>query len=249
MGRFIPQVPPRCGPDLQLLEPLEGVLQELLEVDQRTYARSPMRCFGLEARVVHFLTEGEGPIQGVNPRKILIRPSVEPIIFSYWNRFKKWSIDDDSVLSLAGCLCGREIKYRTSIAASLPNDIWESALYPSPDIAGNWLSSLPTPREDSQILEGLSAAFHVLASFVCYHPLEDGNGRVGRALFQGALARCLGLSSPMLAVTPLVCFNAAAVIRGHRRLGAEGDWTEFVQAYHIILRDSLLYHKRVEEYL
>lgn len=217
-------------------------MRGLLEIDAKVYASCPTRCFGLEARVAHFLTESEPAVRGANPRKILIRPAFEPVAFSYWDRFINWSLDDDAIAAMAGCLCGREVDYRTSTGASLPNDLGESALYPAPEIARSWRESMPMPVKGMSLLDSLSVALHALAAFVCLHPLSDGNGRVGRALFQGALARSLGLSCPMLALTPHTSLHSRAIARGLRRLGADGDWSDVVAAYHKVLEGSLEFH-------
>lgn len=240
---------PDAPPEISLLVPLEPTLRELLEIDRRMYAGSPTRSFGLEARVCHFLTAGSAIPPEINPRQLLIRPAPEPIIYSYWERFTDWSLDDDSVAALASCLCGRDLGYRTSTCATLPGKRGLSALYPEASIATRWLSSLPLPPQGSDVLDGLSAAFYAFASAVLHHPLVDGNGRFGRALFQGVLARTLGLSSPMLALGPLTYVNKPAISQGWTRLGAEGDWSELVDAYHAVLGGCLSYHREVADLL
>lgn len=239
--RFIAVQPPKLGPSKDLMRPLEPTLYELLDIDRRIYAPSPVRSFGLEARVAHFLTETASVRPELNPRQLLIRPAPEPIVFSYWERFTQWSMDDDAFISLASCLCGRELGYRTAMGATLPNTEGVSTLYPEPSIAARWLERI-SPPQNMNILEGFSEALLAYVSMTTDHPFTDGNGRVGRAIFQGVLARTVGLSSPMLALGAFSYLHKYELKSGMVQIGTEGDWTNFIKTFHVILKSCVEYH-------
>lgn len=117
-----------------------------------------------------------------------------------------------------------------------------SAVYPSATIARTWDQATPTPAAGSNVEDALHDAFLAMGSFVNHHPLNDGNGRVGRGLFQGALARAVGLSCPMLGLTPFLLFQRQDVLRGWFTLGKDGDWTLLVHAYQRAMQGCLDHH-------
>lgn len=53
-----------------------------------------------------------------------------------------------------------------------------------------WLND--TARDGKNPLPALSRAGIAHLHFVCIHPFEDGNGRIGRAIAEKALSQCLG---------------------------------------------------------
>lgn len=230
----------QIGPSESVLSPLVSTLQDMLSLDRRLYRSAVSSCFGLELRVAFALTE-DGKADGGNPRELMLRPAVEPILYSYWDRFRAWALDDESVAALAGCLCGRAVTHRKSFAATLPNSQGLSAIYPPPELARRWREIIPSPTTGAGMMQALHDAFVVMGLFVNLHPLEDGNGRVGRALFQGALARAVGLSCPMLALTPFLYSQKQDVLRGWFALGNDGDWTELVGAYGRAMRACVDY--------
>lgn len=246
---YIHLKPPINFPPIDIIRPLTNVLSDLLAIDRDLYSISPARCFGLEARVAYYYSEILDCSPELNPRQHLIRPAPEPVVYSYWERFKSWTFDESSVSALASCLCGRDLRYRDAVAASLPNRHGVSVLYPEPAIATRWLSFMPPPPRGTEVLEGLAAAFAALASLILHHPLTDGNGRFGRALFQGVLARTVGLSAPMLALGPLISINRPAEIRAWVALGTQGDWGGLVETYHAALKGCLSYHRKEAEFL
>ena len=240
---FLDLIPPKSGPSPEIVAPLVPLLQELQEFDLKLFASDPVRTFGLEARVCHFLTEIEPRRTGLNPRHLLIRPAPEPVMYSHWNRFSSWAVDDASVIDLASCLAGRQVSYRQSTAASFPNSRGRSSRFPGADVSTKWISTLPDVAKGIQPSDGLSCAFHVLGSLVLNHPLEDGNGRCARAFFQGALARTIGLSGPMLALGPAVYARGSEMLPGWLRLGTSADWSALVSAYQGAFIDVLTYFR------
>lgn len=241
-NRSVPVTPPRDRPALSLLLPMEGTVERLLEIDQRRYASRPELSFGLESRATFRLSSATTETAELNPRTFWLRPPAEPATFSYWRRFQDWTVEDSSAIELAGCLAGKAQGYRTAPSASLPDGDGVRRTYPDADQACDWLRSLPKPERGCSTLDGLASAFHAFATLVLNHPFPDGNGRFGRALFQGVLARTLDLTCPMLPLGPFTYVRGRAVVAGWIALGVRHDWGELTRTYALVLRDVLDFH-------
>lgn len=232
---------PLGPPPLQLLNPLCETLEELLALDRQIYSGNPSLAFGLELKAIFDLPEWTG--SGPNPRTLLMRPATEPVIFSYWDRFRSWSFEDESAISLASCLYGRSIEYRRGPAATFADKSGRRT-FPDPAIARNWLSSIQPPPAQLNAVESLSAALHAMALVILNHPFEDGNGRFGRAVFNGVLARSSGLSAPILALGPYSYINWEQILHGWIELGTTNHWSSIVNAYADVLSSSLEFNRR-----
>ncbi|KAK0351400.1 hypothetical protein LTR94_025102, partial [Friedmanniomyces endolithicus] len=187
---------------------------------------------------------GEDPSEP-RVRSLLLRPAPEPILHSYRDRFRLWSIDDPSVIALASCLLGRPTAYRTTSCGTHVDPDGYRQVFPPPEIAVKWLDHQAPLPEGGDILEALVAAFSVLAAVVLYHPFPDGNGRVGRALFHGALVRVLGLNCPLIPLGPFTYVRGRAVMEAWVALGMEGDWVPLIRAYEAALADVVELHQRL----
>lgn len=236
--------PPKSGPSAEQLHLIKPLLEELLAIDRAHYRSDPSRAFGLEARFVHFIAGDEGASKRDGARHVLLRPAPEPILYSYWGRFARWEVDSSSILAMASCLCGRDIAFRDTRGATFPNESGVSVFYPPADSARTWLARLPRPKAGMDLLTACTTAFGCLGAFVLEHPLTDGNGRTGHALFQGILARSVGMSSPMLALGVLTAIRKTDIVRAWIQLGVDGDWTDLLGVYQNVLEDCLTLHHR-----
>ena len=234
--------PPKTAPSTDEVWPLLDLLEQIIEIDKRTYKSHPDQCFGLETRIAHWLTKDEASVPLENPRQVMLRPASEPIIYSYWNRFLLWDLDDGCIKDMARCLCAQDITYRQGLSATHPSRLGLSVIYPPASESNNWLSLVPQVPTETSRIDALKLAFMTMAIFVLHHPLVDGNGRVGRAIFQGVLGRTCGLSCPMLAIAPFAIANKREVIGGWMELGRSGGWARLVDAYRKIFCERIKYH-------
>lgn len=233
---------PTEPPPLSLVEPLISTMERLLEIDAAVYARCPEQTFGLEAKAAYILTDSGRSSLKHNPKAFWIRPAPEPPILSYWDAFKSWSLDDHSVCELASCLYGRPVAYRTAPSTSNADDKGFKRGYPPASEAALWLETMADPPRHCSVSEGLAAAFYAMATFVLYHPFADGNGRFGRALFQGTLARCVDLKTPMLPIGAFSYASGDILLQAWIQLAQTGSWKPFVAGYSDILRQILTFH-------
>ena len=78
-----------------------------------------------------------------------------------------------------------------------------------PEMKGfiTWFNS--TSPNGKTVLPALTRAGIVHLRFVCIHPFEDGNGRIGRAVAEKALAQCLGRPSLIALSTSMEKYRKA----------------------------------------
>lgn len=238
--------PPPLAPGRDEMTAASRSLEALLKID-RNLADRPDAVFGLEARAAYHLSQrGEDPLEPA-VRSLLLRPAPEPILHSYRDRFLTWSIDDDSMVSLASCLIGRPTAYRTTPCATHVDPEGYRQIFPPAEVSAKWLDRQPSPPTKGDIPDALVAALTALATTVLHHPLPDGNGRVGRALFHGALVRVLGLNSPLIPLGPFTYARGRAVMAAWVALGVDGDWSPLIRTYEAVLADVVDLHLQLVE--
>jgi hypothetical protein len=200
-------------------------ITERIRVLSDLYTSDPVRTFGLEARCAYRVANRTDSAPAPYYR-FGLRPPAEPAVFSLYPRFHDWALNEDAITNLASCLVGQSVMVRKAGMRTTLAREGATATFPEPwEIAG-WrerLLSAPGLITDPFLL-----ACYVYAELVLSHPLTDGNGRAGRALFQGALVRALRLSAPCLPLGVSSYLNRAE----HRlvliRLGSGGRWEPFI---------------------
>ena len=220
-------------------------LDRRLERLNARYARAPWRCFGNEARSALLFRAGVhlpvdqafvGPTDYPQPSldRFLIRPSIEPIIYSNWHRFDSWNIDDPWALDLTAALIGRKAGHRLHSAGKPPFGDLPAMAYAPLDQAGGWLEAVNAARHRSD-LTPLRAAALIHAIVILYHPMDDGNGRLARAMFHGALRSLAGIDAPFLSLGPVSYILSYYLLGLTRRLSQSGDWAAYLDgAYHVM---------------
>ncbi len=195
------------------------------------------RCFGLELRRGYrCLLDGEHRRQaGDRPadaevcrrslRELMVRPAVEPVALSYWRRFVHARLDLPSLVELAAGLAARPVPLSPVAMATRPLPGFPRVEFEPPDQARLWLDKLGAAER--AVGHALDWPVYAYAQVVLSHPLTDGNGRLARAVLQGALARRLGLRAPALALAPACYLKRRRITQALAALSATGDWPAF----------------------
>ena len=82
-------------------------------------------------------------------------------------------------------------------------------------------------------LPPVAHAIAILFETLVVHPLQDGNGRLARLLFQGSLRRTLGLRSPVFPLGPAFAANRRFLLSAYLAWHLDhepGPLVHFVQA-------------------
>lgn len=209
-------VPFEAGPVLERIRRLSDL-----------YAAEPVRTFGLEARCAYRVATRTASAPAPYER-FGLRPPAEPAGFSLHRRFQDWALTEGAITNLASCLAGEAITVRTGGITTTPARVGATALFPSPAAFAGWrerLISAPDLIADPFVL-----ACYVYAELVLSHPLTDANGRTGRALFQGALVRTLGLSAPCLPLGVASYMTRTEHRQALIALGSGGEWAPFLDS-------------------
>lgn len=170
-------------------------------------------------------------------RRFATRPAAEPILEMFSARFQQWALDDMSMRNLTCYLVGQTVTPRSGMMRILPEKSGLVSRFPSADIAAGWLARLNDDYASIQNI--LSASCYAYASAVLNHPFSDGNGRLGRALFQASLWRRLTGDLPILPFGPATYVRRDVLRQALVGLGTDGDWEPFVDAMASILETAL----------
>lgn len=202
---------------------------------------SPDQTFGQELRTAFAFSQGSSisPTSGAISRlpMFYLRPACEPILYRFWEPLRSWSITDALCDDMASCLTGQPNRRRLSASQSVPGRDGRRTIFIDPGAVHGWLDALEILNTAD--LDALSFASAVSAATVVHHPYEDGNGRVARALFQGALASRGVLKTPSIALGPASYRHSEALITAIRSLGVEGDWTSLLGVVGHMIRDTV----------
>lgn len=166
-------------------------------------------------------------------RRALLRPAVEPVLLSWWPALARGSIDIDQARAIASALTGA---YTFRPRARMRNRGDETGFVYFADVrqANHWGRYIE--RSGQYLSDPIDQALYAYAATILCHPLSDGNGRLGRALALGALARIGVLTQPSLPLGPLFNCNSILVERELARLSESGAWRDFFDALRPLLR-------------
>lgn len=78
---------------------------------------------------------------------------------------------------------------------------------------------------------GFAQAFVAMAMLLSIHPLDDGNGRLARAVMQAVLAKRGILHGPVLPLGPVIKLNDYVHAGAFRAVALHGDWEKLLHFY------------------
>lgn len=224
-------------------ERARAIEQRIRALDS-TLQECPHRSYGLEIRLAGAILHGSIPREqlvldghpraGTGPRplrRLLLRPSPEPIVHSYWESLGGSRQPIERISRLASCLYSDERRLRTTSAttARTPADPLRFR-YPEAQAVVGALERR-AERERGEGVSALQWAFCRFVDFNVAHPFTDGNGRTARALLVLDLAGSLGLRTPCLPLAPIAYLSSPAFCHYYRVLGVEGAWHEFYRLF------------------
>lgn len=147
-----------------------------------------------------------------NVDHLLARPPSEIAARQLWRDLASDSVNVEGLRFMARLLGGSEC-IRQGEATTAPFSSGQVIQYANAAcVAGRLASLLEGLKCPSGSLPPLLAAIGVLFEFLILHPFQDGNGRLARLLFQGALHQSIGLSLPVAPLGPAFGRNRARVI-------------------------------------
>lgn len=178
-------------------------------------------------------------------RGLLLRVAPEPLLLSCWSAFRELNIGEEMLRRLASALYGAPVTRLNGWAVSRPDKHGVRARYPDASNVADWCATLPAPTPNATSVRALQDAFAIMAHIVLSHPYDDGNGRLGRAMFQASLARSLGLHAPILPLGPGLHKRADRAAAPWCRLGAHGEWDDLCALYAEIIEEAVVTIKRL----
>lgn len=166
---------------------------------------------------------------------LLVRPALEPIACSYWKRFDSFDLDDKVALVIASTLAGRRLVYRRGPATgrSQRGDVTFEPI----EVAAQWLAKIAAATKRQELLAALP--MYAFAQTIMAHPFSDGNGRFARLMVHAALARCMGLRLPEIALAPAFYRRATVLGGAVTMLSESGDWPPFNAIFLSVLEDAV----------
>lgn len=111
--------------------------------------------------------------------------------------------------------------------------------------AGLWLEACCLARNRSE-LGPLETASLVHAIVILYHPMNDGNGRLARAMFHGALRNRAGIDAPFLALGPISYVLSYHLLVLTRTLSQSGDWATYLHGVYDVIRIAIENQELIE---
>jgi hypothetical protein len=200
------------------------------------YMDHPEACFGAEARAAFRLRGQAGQRFPID--RFMLRPPLEPVVLSYWDRFRARGFTQDAATALVSALSGAVVRPRTEGAVTRAQRGSEPTWrYPDPDHAAGWLDRLYSlePDEDAPFIYAAGCFAEVVRS----HPYPNGNGRLGRAFFHGALAEVMGLTCPFLPLGPAMYLHAETLTQSLRTATRTNAWRDYHRSVSVILREAM----------
>lgn len=169
--------------------------------------------------------------------KPLFRPSIEPILRSYWPLFEKWRLADITLRSLAAALVGTPTSQRTGAIWLTANQEGTVVIFPPGEQLLHWSDRLRSAVHLD--VHPIMAAAYAWAEVVLSHPYTDGNGRFGRAMFQAVLACRTGLQEPVIPLGPILHSNLCGTSGALTALSQTQDWSNFADQINQVVHRTI----------
>jgi Fic/DOC family len=214
----------------------------------RTFAASERpgvtHLIGREVRVAFALVShaeatataaNKAPAAIARCRSLFLRPAIEPILLSYWQRFTAMDFTKIDALQLASALVGRSAAYATRPMGTMREGL--PIAFEPREIASQWLDDVLMWRADQDLAP--LWPIYGYARVILAHPFRDGNGRFARAFFQGCLAAHVGLKAPVIAMAPSFYRHMTPLTAALEALSDQGNWEGFVDAFAAAVRDAI----------
>lgn len=212
-------------------------------VSDNLLAHSAIDAAGLELRVALMLLQSDRGFRKADNefwkgkcRSLFLRPAIEPICSTYWEKYFPFNVSEASALRMASAAAGRPLVYRKGPATgrSLNGDVNFGAL----ETGGEWLAKIARAAQ----APALRGAFpgYCFAQTIMTHPFSDGNGRFARLMVHAALAHCAGLAGPRIALAPAFYRRAEELGSALTALSQDGDWSGYNRVFFSTLEDALM---------
>lgn len=212
--------------------------------------RHRIDCVGAEMRLALFATEyapggigeGDNGFWKHKCRILFLRPAVEPIAISYWDRLLSCDLDVDRAQKIVSALAMKEqpLRVREGVGRSKTGLVG----FELPERARSWLSRIKLARENKDLSFVIPA--YTFAATIMAHPFADGNGRLARILSLGALAELMGWNAPIVGIAPSFYRHAESLGRSLDILSNSGDWRQYYDIFTNILRDIVLLNRLIK---
>lgn len=198
-----------------------SLLKTLMVRDRRN--EIPAATFGAELRVAGALLHRGylDPPDHPPLRRLLLRPAVEPIQYSYWQALTQ-DPQPQTLMSLASALTSQPISIVGRPMSTTPDPVLGRTIFADPRQYGPVDRVIASVR--TAFADPFDRAVGVYLAFVICHPLSDGNGRVARALFSWSLREDGIISTPSVPLGPFFYIHARNIISITRDLVATSDW-------------------------
>lgn len=236
----------RCPePRLCSETPAQRELAERIDVYAEWASRLRIEAsFGLELRAA-FVLDTEAERAGVEPRppyrQFLLRPAIEPILFTYLDLFRGGNLDPNAIDGFVSCLHGAPVTMRQGPSRISPNARGHFVQFPDCEYARDYCSrlNLYLPSIEGAVAKAAYAYAEVLLS----HPYADGNGRLARALAVACLSEG-GRPPAFLPLGPAFYAHAPAIASALQALAVTADWRHFLSVFADFLEYGLALGQR-----
>lgn len=183
-----------------------GYERALLTRGEPKFELNEIPLLSVEARKIQF-------VDSARQDHLLSRPPSEVAALLLWQTLAADRLTPDDISSAAS-LAGASGRLRTGEATTTALASGQRIKYlPGGRVAGELQLLSQEVLEQAPKSPPLLQAIGVLFKTLLIHPLEDGNGRLGRLLFQGSLRQTLGLKVPIFPLGPAFSLNRGHILK------------------------------------
>lgn len=204
--------------------PREPIRPDLpLRIEAAATQRTFLATFGLELKAAALAARRGSEKEQRAFIRFASRPAIEPALLVAWSRVTDRDTRPTALLQTASVLIGGKAQMASGRMRTAPDFAGQATLYAPPVQRDRWEETLREGRSKAPC--PISRALFPYFVMILCHPLQDGNGRVGRALILGSLCADGLIQGPQIPLGPAFYRRAGQVAETMRALSATGDWT------------------------